>query len=188
MVTFSILMATVGRPTLRRALQSVADQPLGDQDEVLVIGERPAVHDAAQQFGFVFVPCARGHNWGTDERIAGMRVARGTHLAFLDDDDIYLPGALQVMRATAAQHPDRPILFRTRNERRGRTIWKDPELRPGNQGAPQFVTPNCANRLGVWTRTQRSADFDFIASTVACYPPGALVWDPTVVYCVPRGR
>lgn len=184
--TFSIIVPTCGRSTLARALASLSSQPLGLQDEVLVIGPAAAAA-VTHAHGYTFIECQPGLNWGNSERQIGIQRARGTHLAFLDDDDAYLPGALATMRRTAAQHPSCPILFKTYNARRKRTIWRSRILSPGNQGIPQFVTPNRADRLGAWT-DQRAGDYDFIVSTVARYPANALVWDGHVTYYVPRGE
>jgi len=42
------------------------------------------------------------------------------------------------------------------------------------------VTPNDPARLGAWT-DRYVGDFDFLTSTLAKYPKGALVWDETIL-------
>ncbi len=110
-----------------------------------------------------------------------MRSARGSHLVFLDDDDVYLPGAFAAMRNACAAHPGRPIMFRMRTTNGG-TLWVDQVVQHGNHGTPQFVVPNDPDRLGIWGQ-RYSGDYDFCTSTLAKYPPDALVWDATVTYC-----
>lgn len=186
--TFSVIVATTGRPTLPRALQSLADQPLvpGDPvlltagDEVIVVGAGAAIRGVAARFGYRFLEAGPFGDWGQQERQTAMRHARGTHLAFLDDDDVFCPGAFAAMRAAVGAHPRRPVMFKMVAPW-GTTIWKDPVVRCGNHGGPQFVCPNDPARLGVWGR-RYEGDFDFIVSTLAKYPPDALVWDATVTY------
>lgn len=176
-VRFSIIVATTGRPTLVRALQSLADQPLADGDEVLVVG---AGADAARRFGYRHVPCASGGDWGGTERRKGIALATGTHLAFLDDDDVYLPGAFARMRAAVIAAPSRPVMFRMINVD-GSTLWRERRVAYGNHGTPQFVTPNVAGKVGLWG-TDYAGDTAFVVDTLRRYEPDALVWDETVTY------
>jgi hypothetical protein len=188
MTRFSVIVATVGRVSLTRALQSLADQPLAAGDEVLVVGQEiPGIVDEAARFGCRFLACPPGANWGSLERRRGMTHATGTHLVFLDDDDVFLPGAFAAMREACAAHPGRPLMFRMIAPW-GETLWREPVVREGNHGTPQFVTPNDPARLGHWG-TRYAGDFDFCVSTLAHYPPDALVWDPTVTYaCRPSAE
>lgn len=187
-VRFSVIVATQGRPSLARALQSLADQPLAADDEVLVVGQAiPAIVDVAAAFGSRFVACPPGGDWGHTERQVAMPLAQGTHLVALDDDDVYQPGAFRAMRAACAAHPGRPLMFRMIAPW-GATLWRDRQVREGNHGTPQFVPPNDPARLGTYG-TRYAGDFDFVVSTLAHYPPDALVWDPTVTYvCRPEAR
>ena len=152
---FSVIVATSGRPTLARALQSLADQPLAPPDavlltagdEVLVVGAGAAIHDVADTFGYRFLEAGPFGDWGQRERQAAMAHATGTHLVFLDDDDVFLPGAFAAMRRACAAHPGRPLMFKMITIG-GSTIWTDPAVRCGNHGGPQFVTPNDPAKLG----------------------------------------
>lgn len=185
MTRFSFILPTVGRPTLTRALKSLAAQPLKPQDEVLVIGG-DEVLEIVREFRirntgmYRHVPCAPGLDFGCAERSLGISLATGTHLAFLDDDDAYLPGAVEQMRLRADQFPGRPIMFRMIAPS-GVVLWRDQVVRCGNHGSPQFVTPNDRDKVGSWS-TRYEGDFDFCVSTLAHYPPNSLVWDATVIY------
>jgi hypothetical protein len=174
---FSIIVPTTGRDTLARALQSLADQPLGPDDQVIVVGPGSSV---AAHFGYRWIDCPSGGNWGSHERMIGIAAATGTHLVFLDDDDVYLPGAFAAMRAAVAAHPNRPVMFKMINVD-GRTLWRDKVVRFGNHGTPQFVTPNVRGQIGQWG-TSYAGDTEFVIDTLKLYPPDALVWDETVTY------
>jgi glycosyltransferase involved in cell wall biosynthesis len=176
----SVIVATVGRDTLRRALQSAANQPLLAGDEVIVVGDGEPITRAAAEFGFRHLHCPAGGDFGYSERQYAMPFATGTHLLFLDDDDCYTPGAFAAIRRAIEANPGRPIMFRMVAPW-GQTLWVDPTLRVANHGGAQFVVPNDPLRLGRWG-TRYEGDFDFCISTLAHYADGALVWDDTVIY------
>jgi glycosyltransferase involved in cell wall biosynthesis len=182
---FSVIVATIGRDTLPRALRSLASQPLSHGDEVLVVGASDRVNRLATTFGYTYIHCKPGGDYGAAERTLGMEYARGTHLAFLDDDDVYLPGAFNAMRQVAVEHPASPIMFRMIDPN-GALLWMDPEIRMGNHGTPQFVPPNYPTKLGKWT-SRYEGDFDFCTSTLALYPPNSLIWSTAIIYaCRPK--
>lgn len=159
MTTLSVIVPTTGRDTLTAALESVADA-----DEVLVIDDR-----------------ARSDR-GYTARHAGMALARGTHLAFLDDDDVFAEDAVDVMRDLARR---RPVIFRMDDPLHG-VLWRDPELRYANVGTPMFLVPNDPARLGRWEPHPhdpgRGGDFVFIRG--CCERMGAPVWREEVVAVV----
>lgn len=158
-VRLSIIVATKGRDTLARTLSSIAPQ-LRPGDELIV-------------------ECDDTGDVGATPRTAGMRKATGTHILFMDDDDVYTPGALETVRAALLADPARPHLF-------GMTSgagWSLPhggaEVRVGNVSTQMFVCPNDSPRLGVWG-PRRTGDHDFITSTLAHYQAGP-VWHPEVI-------
>jgi glycosyltransferase involved in cell wall biosynthesis len=117
-VTFSVIVPTSGRATLRHALDSIASQ-LEPGDEIIVV-------------------CNQDGDFGNAARNSGIERARGSHLVFLDDDDEYLPGAFSRMRKAAAEHPDRVILFPQHREVYGDTP-------PSTVGS---VFPNVPGKVG----------------------------------------
>ena len=52
---------------------------------------------AAGAYEIIVVEDSTGDN-GYTPRTKGMLQATGTHIAFMDDDDVYTPGALEVMQ------------------------------------------------------------------------------------------
>jgi glycosyltransferase involved in cell wall biosynthesis len=144
--TFSVVMPTVGRESLGMALVSAAKQ-LGPGDEIICI-------------------CNNDGDMGSAARNSAMARARGSHLIFLDDDDVYTRGALKAMRDFARENPGRIGIFRLVNND-GSLLWATPELREGNMGSPILVVPNIPEKLGEWRQTDHGNDWNFIEATVA---------------------
>lgn len=175
----SILVVTSGRETLTRTLRSIQSQGLAPQDEVLVVGNSTFIEEQAVAFGCRYIKDGPFGEWGQRERQAAMAHARGTHLLFMDDDDYYLAGAFDAIRAAIVAHPDVPIMFKMFGLR-GFRLWIDPVVEVGNVSGTQFVVPNIAEKLGSWGLSHEG-DFDFIESTLAHYPEHALIWDATLI-------
>lgn len=151
----SFIIPTIGRDSLYAAVYSTC---AAEGDEIIVVGCADVPYDRRVNH----ISCVRGNDWGATERTLGIQTARGTHLAFMDDDDIYLPGARQAMAAAIWETPDKPVLFRIRYPN-GRVLWADPALRCGNVSTQMMLIPNVPEMLGVWSK-RREGDFDFLAS------------------------
>lgn len=144
-VTFSIIVATSGRPTLDETLASIVGQ-LEPGDEVLVVRD-----DSGDE--------------GDTPRNEAMPRARGTHLLFMDDDDQYAKRALATIRRFGEEHPGRIGIFRMRFDH-GLVLWKRPALEFGNVSTQLFVVPNVPGKLGRWERRGRIiGDYVFITQT-----------------------
>ena len=145
-VTFSVIVPTRGRSTLRGSLASITEQ-LEPGDEAIV-------------------RCSRDEDFGNAARQSMIERAKGTHLLFMDDDDQFASGALSVMRSFAAEHPGRIGIFRMRFLD-GRLLWTEPVLRLRNVSSQMFCVPNVPGRLGRWESPEyeRIADYEFIRGT-----------------------
>jgi hypothetical protein len=183
-VKLSIVIPTCGRPTLARTLQSLAEQPLDPSDEVLVAGGPVCRMIPAAHYGATYVPVPAGKDWGCRERTEAIARAGGTHLAFIDDDDWWLPGARAAIADAMEKTPTVPVLFRMRY-RTGRELWAEPELRVGNVSTQMILIPNDANRLGKWTK-RREGDYDFLASMR--WPRTDIVWRNDVIAQIGKDR
>ena len=145
MATFSIIVGTAGRKTLRRTLKSITSQ-LEPGDEIMLL--RDDSGDA-----------------GDTPRNQSMHRAAGTHLLFMDDDDVYVPGAFAKMRRFADEHPGRIGIFRMEYTS-GPKRWRVPELRNRNVSTQIFLVPNVPGKLGVWEhRGTVHGDYTFIEET-----------------------
>jgi glycosyltransferase involved in cell wall biosynthesis len=185
----SLVVPTIGRPGLERALASVAAQPEADRVEVVVVadthGREVAAPDLAAFRHAAFHRLdARVACYGHPQRNLGIRVASAPWLAFLDDDDAWTEGALGAILAGIAGSPDRPLMFRMAYPD-GTVLWRRRALAVGNVGTPMFVCPRHPDLLGHWG-LRYEGDFDFFSTTLARYPEGrdALVWRPEVVCAI----
>jgi glycosyltransferase involved in cell wall biosynthesis len=118
MVIVSAVIPTCGRAALlERAVRSALGQTLGEIEVIVVIdGEDPATAFAVSQWAsedprlrIIELPVQLG---GSDARNRGVEAARGEWIAFLDDDDEWLPGKLAA-QLDAVRHSTAPFLIGT---------------------------------------------------------------------------
>lgn len=122
----SIIIPTIGRPTLCNTLASLRGQ-LQPQDEVLIEFDEP-----------------RTGNWGERPRDKAIRRALGTHLMFMDDDDTFTPNALEIVRKYVSALPDSLHLFQAvwhNNGAPGRVRHDKHEFSGGQCPTPTIVVP-----------------------------------------------
>ena len=156
-VRLSVILPTIGRTSLGRALASCKDA-----FEVLVDHN----HD-------------RDRGYAARERMIAR--ATGTHLCFLDDDDVYTQNAIGLFTEAAC---DVPVIFRMRYHHGGAELWQREEVMFGNVGTPMFLVPNDPERLGHWHPWEGSdsgGDCSFITGCVE--KMGQPVWRTEIV-CV----
>jgi glycosyltransferase involved in cell wall biosynthesis len=140
-----VIIPTIGRRSLRHALESVQSQ-LRPGDELLV-------------------DCNDDGDMGSAARNRLVAKATGSHLVFLDDDDVFAEGALDRMRAFGEAHPGRIGLFRMRRMA-GDLVWDEPVFAYGCAGSPTMVVPNVPGKVGTWTQTEQGNDWNFLEETV----------------------
>jgi glycosyltransferase involved in cell wall biosynthesis len=175
--TLSIIVATSGRRSLRRTLASIAPQ-LEPGDEIIVA-------------------CDASGDAGDTPRNAAMPRARGTHLAFLDDDDVYAKDAFEKFRRFAREHPGRIGIFKIKHVV-GTTHWRkdEPVLRYANVSTQTYLVPNVPGQLGSWHYRPRpnrpgevhAGDYVFITETVELNGREPIFVDEVTVYVRPVGR
>jgi glycosyltransferase involved in cell wall biosynthesis len=112
-IFFSYIIPTIGRPSLEVAVQSVLSQQFSRADfEIIVVNDSGHPLSGAAWPG---LPRVQIINTNKSERSfarnSGAAVARGKYLAFLDDDDWILPGALETFWQLATRHPDAAWLY-----------------------------------------------------------------------------
>jgi len=182
---FSILVPTVGRPSLARALNSLKTQGDISDVEVVVVadGGNPATHEMFKQAGIkgTVIDTEKPHNdWGASATQLGMTHARGQYILRLDDDNELAPGMFPVVRAALVEKPNCPHLFRIVRGPHREKLWAAPSVHEGNVDSMMVVFPNVPERLGKWGN-RYAGDFDFVSQTAKFYPPDSLIWRSEVL-------
>ena len=140
--TISFIIPSVGRKSLKKTLSSIERWP---GDEVLVIKHDPP-----------------SKNWGNAERQEGTNKAKCDYLAFIDDDDVYIPGARAIMDKAIRENPGgKPILFKIKYPN-GRILWQKKWVKNGNVSTQMILVPNKKDMLYDWDQKHTWADFQFI--------------------------
>ncbi len=188
MVSLSIIVPTCGRSTLERTLTSIKAAGFHRRDQVIVVGDghQPKARAIALKWrtalATTYLETDPTRCAGHAQRNAAMKVASGSHLISIDDDDTYRPGALEAVRAAAELHPGRFLIFRMQSHTPRHpwgTLWNYKGASLGNVGTPMMVAPNVKGKLGRWG-DRYEGDFDFLESTLAHYPEGP-VWLEDVI-------
>jgi len=125
---FSILLTTYNRPAmLLDALRSLAAQSLKDFEVILVNDHGEPVEALLDEFDFPLTYLRQGANRGpAAARNAALRLAKGRYIAYLDDDDLFLPDHLESLAAAIDAHPNAVVyanaVFITEKLERGSRI------------------------------------------------------------------
>lgn len=187
--SISVIVPTVGRIQLRRSLESVYGQLEAD-DELILVADGPirSVRDVVAEFASPRLRYLEHDDpessFGWAQRNVGMRIASGDVMAFLDDDDTYLPNALASIRREAVH--GRPMIFR--REYKDRFSWTAPEFIEGEIGTGMFVVPRIEGR---WMECPMSltrvkpgyTDFRWILETLELWPAHSVLWCRDFIYC-----
>ena len=170
---FSVVIPTIGRPTLPQTLASIPDGV-----EVIVVADTHEmdVDTLANVKAYSGGKCleldAGRHDVGSPQIAYGSLHASGLWLLNCGDDDVYEPGAFNAMsRAIAEQAgPEHPLMFKVEllpNATRGpdaMVLWSRKQITQNRVTGQSFVCPNIPQKLGVW-----DTDWRFMATTVALY-------------------
>jgi glycosyltransferase involved in cell wall biosynthesis len=175
--SLTIILPTIGRPSLKAALDSISNQ-IGRYDQVFVIGDgqyprcQRLVDSYGIQYAYFELPDGPHNDWGARARNFAIPLAKKGYISFMDDDDCYLPGAFGLIRRAIQEAPGKPFMFRMLH---GTTIlWAREEVALGNVSTQMTVLPNQQDKLGRFTE-RYEGDFDFIQSTAGLYARG---YDP----------
>lgn len=184
----TVLCLTIGRPTLRRTLESLRDQDWRPGDGVWLVHDGVAAPETRalwQEFHlpgrWIELDDGPHGDWGHTPRNRILPQIPGGYVINLDDDDAFVPDALRILRQELQPHPGAFFLFRIAYPH-GECLWRDQAIREGNVGTPIFVHP-AGIPLGTYT-SGHSGDFDFVASTLQKHPDRRVIWSPTCHYLI----
>jgi hypothetical protein len=181
--SLAVVVPTLGRPTLGRALASLGGLRPGDEVIVVADGPRPAARAAWEAGGlpgwYGELPAAAG-GWGGPARTFAQRKAAAAWLCYLDDDDAFTPDALATFRRVIRElgHARRPVIFRMAGRPEG-TVWRERVIASGNVSSQCLLVPNQPALVPGWG-PEYDADSRFAAAACAAYPGGP-VWREEVV-------
>lgn len=190
MTTLSLLVPTHSKDRpLARCLDSVAGQLLPG-DEVIVIGdthdgEMPEVEALVRGYGrqFLYLVCNAGlHDWGHSQLNMGLSIASGDYIHCNDDDDVWLPGALDAFREDVALTAEpTPHLYRFLSYL-GITFWQERGLFVRDHiGGHCLLAPNVPGKVGRFGAAY-NGDFDWLESTVTAFGgPERAIWRETLI-------
>jgi len=181
MTTISVIIPTLGRVQLERAVRSVTSQ-LGPLDELIVVGDGPTERGRrimANTFDprTFYVETEATRSWGTHQYDVGSWRARGDWLMFLPDDDIMAPRAIEAVRAgVMGYHRNTLHLFACKMEHWGGRILAN-TTECGAVTANQIVIPNIRDEAGFpdpsrpqWSASRRQIfDWDFLMASLKYY-------------------
>lgn len=165
--SISIILPTMGRFSLHNTLLSVVPD-MAHGDELILLMDRTG-------------------DSGNTPRDNAMRRAKGSHLWFIDDDDIGKPLALDGMREAASEKPEALHCFKMEfgagatSEVPGRVLWERMCIEPGNLGTPCVLVPNRPD-LPSWTEGNDQmifSDFQWIQKVAKLVPE--VVWHSQIV-------
>ena len=110
---FSYIIPTIGRPSLNIAVQSVLKQEFSRKDfEVIIVNDSGnPLPDADWHHLWNVSILTTNRRERSVARNTGAAVSKGKYLAFLDDDDWILPGALESFWHLSNQRPEALWLY-----------------------------------------------------------------------------
>ena len=97
-----------------------------------------------------------------------LKAQKGNGMVFVDDDDLFLPGALDIARAYWNAEPGRIHLFRC-DFGNGQYLWRTPEIVCGGISTQNFLVPQSVAGRALWT-PRYAGDFDFIQAAELILP------------------
>lgn len=181
---FTVVIPTIGRPTLARTLESIRAQSRYSDAEIIIVADthgplqsdvRPLLTDDRIRY---WEWDAGQHDTGSPQLHLGFGLAEGIYVLNFGDDDVYEPHAFKMIAAIIAeQQHHTPLMFKVElhpNDQRGNrgpvVLWQDRAIERFGVTGQSFVCPNDPRRMGRWVD-----DITFMRETVALHG-GRIEW------------
>ena len=163
----SILIPTVGRESIRATFDSFGPD-LTAEDAVLVgiDGYKPEAVDwlkeakkkYAGRWQYVInYSFPMGHTGHPMRNLLLGQVPEGDYIWTIDDDDVAMPGALDVLRQHLSGWAIFKMTFGEGHYANGLTLWRYGYLMLGDIGTPMILAPKCSARFG----SRYEGDWDY---------------------------
>lgn len=174
MRSLGIVISTPGRRSLARTLTSITYQK-DHVEDVLVVGDG---HDAAtaelcewfaetRGLPVRYKATTRTRDWGHSQVNYGLQHVNGDYVTYQDDDDIYLPRALDEMAYLMDSMPvKQPLIGRVKTPAIG-LLWQKPGPEAVLDGHC-IVLPNDKKRLG-WMAPVHHGDQGLLNTSLCHY-------------------
>jgi glycosyltransferase involved in cell wall biosynthesis len=198
MATLTVITPTKGRPSLSATIASVTPQ-LEHGDELIVVadlahGPHPYARGLCRlaQDGcrgkVVYAELAvEGSQYGNAQRDFGLKLAGGSHLAFLDDDDVWTDDAGALIHEAIDLQPHYVHVFKAEwgpgHHAHGTILWKEPHFVEGQIGTPMVVWPR-HHAMPRWMDSNERgvvSDFGWMSAALGATRIG---WHPRIVATV----
>jgi glycosyltransferase involved in cell wall biosynthesis len=110
---FDIIMPTLGRDSLPRAIESIIQQRHKDWN-LYIIGDGfvPTINFPALENKIYLIGTERSGDFGASQRNQGIYLASNPWIAYLDDDDVFYPDHLSTIVKLAEENPQANV-FKT---------------------------------------------------------------------------
>lgn len=190
-ITLSLVIPTIGKPSLAQTLASCRIQKWLPGDHVMIVSDGAPSGELIElcaHYGYGFnLHQVRGPGkcWGHSVRneVNERGWATGSHIMNLDDDDALAPNAISTIREEIGKNPTIPHLFqmdaRAPSLNLG-IVWKRPwGIEDQNVSSANIVTPNARSLLGHWAEDRYNGDMAFIEDTVRLHQ-GRVRWVPFI--------
>ena len=168
--SIGVVIATPGRASLLRTLNSIEHQGLIPGDDVIVVGDgyHQPTKELVELMGppFRYVATTRTRDWGHSQVNYGLQKVGGDWVIIQDDDDVFLPRAFDEARTIIEKlESPRPIIGRVMTPYLG-ILWKEPGAEPLDGHC--LVVPNNKEKLGYFG-LEYAGDQKWLASNLAAY-------------------
>jgi len=184
-LAITVIVPTIGRPTLERCLRSfLPDLSGNDEVVVMVDGDLPHVEFLCQELAREFPLPVWTYAWETEQgnwghplrNMALDRFVDTSHVWTIDDDDVAAPGAIKTLRKYI-QHDF--VIFKMEfgpgSHADGITCWRYKTIMHGDVGTPMIFARKSDSRFGL----HYSGDLDYAKGLKAIY--GEPTWAPEVI-------